>query len=833
MRKERGELNVIQVCTFGTEGTRSAIASAGRGYRSEKYPNGLDVETVQYLSGLIPQERGFLPSIHEVIYGNEEKGKKPIQAFINEVNKYPGLLEIIEGIEGLICRRGEHASGIMLYNNSPFETNALMRSPNGDLTTQFELHDSDQMGDTKFDTLVTEICDKITICINLLQQNNVIDNNLSLREVYNKYLHPAVLDTTNKELWNALNNGSVLDVFQFSTGVGLDAAKTIKPQNPIQLTAANCLMRLMGEKDKERPIDRYCRIKNDINEWYREVKRKGLSEKEIKILEPYYLPNFGVPASQEDLMLVCMDKNIAHFTLSEANAARKVVSKKLIKKVPELKEKFLNQCPNENFGEYVWETVMEPQMAYSFAKPHGLAYSFVGIQTLYLATQFPSVYWNCACLIVKAGGADLLDINLDEINEDEDAKNKTANYGKISTAIGESLSKNIKVLPPDINKSQLIFYPDVKNNSIIYGLKGLNKIGDSIIIQIIKNRPFSSIKDFLNKVKVNKPQMINLIKSGAFDSLYQSLSREQIMKKYMESISDKKKRITLQNMPMLIQKNMIPEELDYEKRLFCFNKYLKKFKKDIYYKLDITAFQFYEKKYNLDLLENLQINGIETSALIKQSVWDNIYKKGMNPVRDWIKKNQQSILNKLNNKLLEEVEEKYTEGSISKWEMDSLGFYYHDHELKKLRNDLYGVVDYNLLSPETEIDREFKTKNGDTITMFKINRIAGTVIDKDKNKSQVILLTTTGVVTVKIWKNQFAAWDRQIAEKDSNGDKHVIEKSWFTRGTKLIITGIRRSDNFIPKKYKNTPWPLFERIDKLDDNGFILESSTERQEIQE
>lgn len=146
IRQQRGEINLLQVATFGTEGTRQAIASAGRGYRSEEYPDGLDVETTQYLSGLIPQERGFLPSIHEVIYGSEEKGKRPIQAFIDEVNKYPGLLEIIEGIEGLVCRRGEHASGVMIYNNSPFETNAIMRSPNGDLTTQFELHDSDQMG---------------------------------------------------------------------------------------------------------------------------------------------------------------------------------------------------------------------------------------------------------------------------------------------------------------------------------------------------------------------------------------------------------------------------------------------------------------------------------------------------------------------------------------------------------------------------------------------------------------------------------------------------------------------------------------------------------------
>ena len=102
--------------------------------------------------------------------------------------------------------------------------------------------------------------------------------------------------------------------------------------------------------------------------------------------------------------------------------------------------------------------------------------------------------------------------------------------------------------------------------------------------------------------------------------------------------------------------------------------------------------------------------------------------------------------------------------------------------------------------------------------------------NKDKNKNMVTLLTPTGVVTIKIWKNQFGAWDKQISEKDADGKKHVIEKSWFTRGTKLIITGIKRDDTFVPKKYKNTEFPLFEKIISMDDQGFITASATERME---
>ena len=635
-------------------------------------------------------------------------------------------------------------------------------------------------------------------------------------------------------MWDALGNGNVMDVFQFSTGVGLATAKQIKPRNPIQLTSANALMRLMGEKGKERPIDRYCRLKNDINLWYQEVRDRNLSEEEIKILEPYYLPNFGTPCSQEDLMEVCMDKNIAHFTLAEANAARKIVAKKQIKKVPELKEKFVSQCPNAILGEYVWETVMEPQMSYAFAKPHALAYSFVGIQTLYLATNFPEVFWNCACLIVNAGGSELLEeIDEDEENDvidetQEKVKNKTVNYGKISTAIGETKKKNISVLPPDINTSSLIFSPDLKTQSIIYGLKGITRVGTQLVYNIINNRPYTSIEDFLEKVKVNKTQMISLIKAGAFDNIY-NISREEIMKQYIDLIADKKKRITLQNMQKLIEFDLIPEEYEFEVKLFNFNKYIKKNKNGIYYKLDTIAMAFYLNHFDERFLQDVIVNGNEQYANIKQTIWDSIYKKGMNPVRDWMKANQQEILTNLNNVLYDMAAEKYTDGNVSKWEMDSLGFYYHEHELQKLQNDIYEIDDFFSLPEEPEVERTFE-KDNKQINMYKIHRIAGTVIDKDKNKSQITLLTTTGVVTVKVWKNQYAIWDRQIAKKNPDGTKTIVEKSFFQRGNKLIITGIRRNDNFIPKKYKNTEYELFEKIISMTDKGIITESTTERTE---
>lgn len=146
LRRLLGELNVLSVATFGTEMARSAVLSACRGYRSEEHPSGIDVDTAQYLTSLIPSERGFLWSLKDVVYGDRNKGRKPNRTFIEEVNKFPRLLEAMLGIEGLVKQSGLHAAGILFFNDDVYETTAIMRAPNGELCSQFSLHDAEFMG---------------------------------------------------------------------------------------------------------------------------------------------------------------------------------------------------------------------------------------------------------------------------------------------------------------------------------------------------------------------------------------------------------------------------------------------------------------------------------------------------------------------------------------------------------------------------------------------------------------------------------------------------------------------------------------------------------------
>ena len=822
IREERGELRVLQVATFGTEGTKSAILTACRGYRSDSCPDGIDNDTAQYFASLIPQERAVWWTLDDVTKGNVEKDRKPIQQFVNEVNKYPGLLDIIYGIDGLVNKRSQHASGVILYNNDPWETDAVMRSPNGDLTTQFSLHDAEVVGDTKFDFLVTEICDKIANAINLLKEDDYFSDCNSLREIYNKYLHPDVIDLNDGAIWDKLASGEVVDLFQFDSPVGGQAIRSILPRNPLQMMMANALTRLTGEKGQERPIDKYVRFKNNIQLWYNECKKWGLNEDDIKVLEPYYLPVSGVPTTQEKLMLLCMEPQLAHFTLAEANSARKVCAKKQLNKIPELKEKFISQCPKREIGEYVWWSAIEPQMSYAFAEPHALAYSFIAIQILILATYYPIIYWNCACLITNSGGDEYQDdddnvldddeVEIEDDEEDEDEveikkkkKVKNTDYGKVATAIGNFQNRGIKVMPPDVNKSGFTFSPDVISNSITYGLRGITRISNSIIHQIIDNRPYKSLNDFLIKNKTNKLQTLNLIKSGAFDEV-EGIPREQIMKNYLLSVADKKERLTLQNMQMLIDKELIPDDMEFYAKLFLFNKFLKNCKSGSNYELNDAAINFIGNNFSVDLIDN--------GTSINQKVWDNAYKKAMDPMRDYLKAHKDEMLKKLNDALYNEVADKYARGSISSWEMESINFYYHEHELADYQHNF---DDFSLLSENPEIDYSFTSNRGQAINVYRTHTIIGTVIDKDKVRNTITLLTPTGVVLVRIYKNQYSIYDRQISAKDEFGKKHVIEASWFKRGTLLRVQGIRRGTDFIPKKNKSSIYPIIMKIIGIED----------------
>lgn len=201
----------------------------------------------------------------------------------------------------------------------------------------------------------------------------------------------------------------------------------------------------------------------------------------------------------------------------------------------------------------------------------------------------------------------------------------------------------------------------------------------------------------------------------------------------------------------------------------------------------------------------------------------------MDIIRPYIKEHQDELLHAVNDRLTADVWNKYCLGSVSKWEMDSVSFYSHEHELAGIDLSRYGIDDYFDMSEQPEIDRVIPIK-GKQVPLFKLKRIAGTVLDRDKFKKTVTLLTTSGVVSVKVY-GAFEAYDRQISVKDADGKKHVIEKSMFTRGNKIIVTGVRMEDGFVAKVYKSTPWHRIEQITDVVNDRLVIKTERADEEV--
>lgn len=212
MRDRYGKNKVLNIATFSTEGPRSALLTAARGMQ-------IDVSEVGYLTSLIPNERGFLWSLEDCFYGNKKLDRKPVAELVNTTSKYKGLQETALKIEGLIKSRSVHASGIYVFSDDYTKQNAMMRSSSGHYTTQYDMGDSDYQGALKLDALTIQGIDRIRTAMDLLVEHGHLKDKGSLRETYDAYLHPEVLEYENKEMWKKVANNEIPDLFQFETPV--------------------------------------------------------------------------------------------------------------------------------------------------------------------------------------------------------------------------------------------------------------------------------------------------------------------------------------------------------------------------------------------------------------------------------------------------------------------------------------------------------------------------------------------------------------------------------------------------------------------------------------
>ncbi len=805
LKRKYGDDRVLNVATFTTAGTKSCIKTAARGL-------GIADTEAQYIASLVPIERGQQYSLNDCLYGNEEKGRKKQTQFINEINKFPKLLETALGLESIIVAKSQHAGGIILLNDEIHKNTAMMKAAKGKIAiTQYSLKQSEQMGLVKFDLLSIDGLDKIRQCLDLLIEGEVVEDKGSLKANYNAYIRPNNFDTENKEYFQLASTGSVNSLFQFNSLIGQETLKRIKPETFEQFSAANSLMRLQAQEGKEPPMDVFIKHKENIQTWYDEMKEYGLNQEEIKIMERHVGYTMGVCPVQEQAMALAGDENIANFTVTEQNKLRKAIAKPKGSALSEVKELYFSkgkeQGTSENLLNYVWETQFTPMFSYAFSSIHSNLYSIIGIQNLHLNLFYNPLYWRCGVLNVDSGS----------ITEDSEA---SVDHTKIAEGIGKAQYFGDKVLPPSINKSKLAFTPDAENNSILYGLKPVKTLNSKLVKEIINNRPYRTLQEVFEKLYDTKlittGNLVALGKSGALDEFGE---RKQVMMDIVRHITDTKTNLTMQNIKLLLEANILEgrPELDLILLRESFkNKVIRKEPsgKSSNKIFKVTDTQLYDRLIGQEAIINVFSNHYE----ISEKEFKKVFDKKTKELKEWLKTEepiQRANRYALNQSWLKHVGDL----NYSRWEMETLSYYYHKHELADVDYELYNIVNYSDLEDEPIIVKYNKWNNRE-IPIYQLYNIAGTVIGKDAAKHIISLLTTDGsVVTVKYQSSgQYSNYDRTI-KKDGN----VVSSSWFSRGNKLMIHGFRRGGQFVAKKYADSPTSTTTKlITQINSDGTLM-----------
>ncbi|MEK9166596.1 MAG: DNA polymerase III subunit alpha, partial [Patescibacteria group bacterium] len=238
------------------------------------------------------------------------------------------------------------------------------------------------------------------------------------------------------------------------------------------------------------------------------IKRKHGKERVTYLhpnLEPILKNTFGIAVYQEQLMQIARD--LAGFTLAEADTLRKAVGKKIKSLLEEQKQKFVAGMIENKVEKSVARTLgemLEPFARYGFNRSHAACYAVVGYQTAYLKTYYPLEFMTAL-------------MNADEKDID-----------RISFLVREAKELGTETLPPDINYSYEGFTPENSNNkkAIRFGLRAIKNVGANAVRAIIRERgqngSFTSIGNLLDRIPaqdLNRKTLEALVKSGALDSL--------------------------------------------------------------------------------------------------------------------------------------------------------------------------------------------------------------------------------------------------------------------------------------------------------------------------
>ncbi len=405
------------------------------------------------------------------------------------------LVDTAVALEGMPRNVSIHAAGVVITER-PVADYVPLAVSGGTVVTQFDMDTVARLGVLKFDFLALRY---LTI---------LHDAELQIRETEPDF-SVEHLPLDDSAVYDLLGRGATSGVFQLESGGMKQMLSSLRPRNIGDIGAAIALYR-PGPMES---IPTYIANRQDPS---RIVYPSPL-------LEPVLAETFGVTVYQEQVMSIF--RVLAGYTLGHADIVRRAMAKKKASVLEAERGSFIAGAAAHGMTAEAAEKLFDDLGSfadYAFNKSHAAAYSLISYRTAYLKAHYPGAYF--AALLTSVLG----------------------NQPKMAEYTAEAARYGIRVLPPDINESEMNFHAvtDRDGCRIRYGLLALRNVGEGMLRAALRERDsggkYRSFDDFLNRQTggdLNKRQIEALIKSGAFDCF--PTHRAQMLAVY-ESMLDRR-----------------------------------------------------------------------------------------------------------------------------------------------------------------------------------------------------------------------------------------------------------------------------------------------------
>lgn len=480
LARKYGSDQVAQIITFGTLAARAVIRDVGR-------VTNMPLREVDRIAKMVPVGPG-------VTLKKTMEGSREFRDLYDSDTTVHCLIDHCLDLEGISRNSGTHAAGVVICSKPVEEYVPIQLTQDGFIQTQYEKDQVEQLGLLKMDLLGLRNLTVIHDALEMIRENRGIDLDI------NK------IPSEDEETCKMLCDGDTIGVFQSESSGFTSLLMQLHPERFEDLIPMVALYR---------PGPLGSGMAEDF------IKRKHGKipvEYPHSSLEPILKETYGVILYQEQVMQIA--SVMGGFSLGQADMLRRAMGHKEPEILQQNRETFVDGAVangvDDRTANYVFD-LMVHFAGYGFNKSHSVCYGWIAWQTAYLKAhyrpEFMAAMMTC-------------------YNGDRD---------KVSRYISDTRRAGVVIAAPDVNLSEAYF--SVKGDKILFGLDGIQNVGEGAVRSIIEARKqgglFKSLSDFVERADnrgLNSRACESLIRCGALDSL--GANRSQLLAALPEALGD-------------------------------------------------------------------------------------------------------------------------------------------------------------------------------------------------------------------------------------------------------------------------------------------------------